>query len=332
MSTIAAKPTSYWSSVIEPELEQVEAVLREVVLSEVGAARGMSLRLLNAGGKRLRPALVILCAGAAGYHGPVERPVGMGAAVELVHAASLMHDDVVDHSETRRGIPTANAVYGNRVSVLGGDYLLSRALTLVGMHGSMRILKEIASAGTTMAESEVLQAVCEGDVEMWATNYMSIIEGKTAGFMAACCRIGGWLARTKRQQLSLLSECGRQIGIAFQITDDILDVIGDPGETGKSVCSDLIHGKFTMPVLAALQLQDSAVQKRMDAILQPGGLSECDARGIADVLVECGAVDSARRMAIEHVAAATVCLSALPSNRYTSALHDVANRIIDRAS
>ncbi len=332
MSVAVAKQTPYWASVIDSELEQVETVLRGIVQSEVGAARGMSLRLFDAGGKRLRPALVILSARMIDPDGATEHAIGMAAAVELVHAASLMHDDVVDDSATRRGIPTANAVYGNRVSVLGGDYMLSRALTLLGIHGNMRLLKEVADVGTRMAESEVLQAMCVGDVDMWAANYMTIIEGKTAGFMATCCRVGGRLSKAPARPLRLLSDYGRHIGIAFQVTDDILDVIGDPRDTGKSVCSDLLQGKFTMPVLAALASPDPEVRGRLEGILQPGIRTEAQAREAADILVRCGAVDSAREMARQHVSSATDCLSSLPQNQYTKALRDLASRIIDRAS
>jgi octaprenyl-diphosphate synthase len=332
LSVAVTRQAPYWTSVIDLELKQVETVLRGIVQSEVGAAKGMSLRLFGAGGKRLRPALVILCARALDPECSSDRAVGLAAAVELVHAASLMHDDVVDDSATRRGIPTANAVFGNRVSVLGGDYMLSRALTLLGIHGDMWMLREVAAVGTSMAESEVLQAMCVGDIDLWAANYMGIIEGKTAGFMATCCRLGVRLSKARAKPLGHLSDFGRHVGIAFQVTDDILDVTGDPRDIGKGVCNDLLNGKFTMPVLAALACGDPGVRERLHAILQPGIRDEAQAREAADILVQCGAVESAREMARQHVALAIDCLSSLPQNQYTKALRDLASRIIDRAS
>ncbi len=332
MSITIAEKAPYWGTLIGSELERMEVLLQETVQSEIDAARIMSLRLFNAGGKRLRSALVILSALSVDPDGFTDDVAGMAAAIELLHAASLIHDDVVDDGRMRRGLPTANTVYGNRISVLGGDYMLSRCLALVGTHGDMTMLRDIADTATFMAECEVLQAMCTDDIDMWAKHYMSIIEGKTAALLSTGCRCGARLSGASSHFTRQLSIYSKSIGIAFQITDDILDVIGDPRVTGKSVCADLSQGKYTLPVLVACGSKDPRVRERINEILVSGAMNEQGACEAAAFLVECGAVDSARDTALDYVASAISNLSGLPHNMYKDALEELASHIVDRLS
>jgi len=179
--------------------------------------------------------------------------VEIAAATELIHMATLMHDDVIDRSDSRRGRVSANAFFGNKITVLSGDYVLSRAFWLLAKDGDLRIIRLIADLTIAMSEGEALQLVIGGSVKSWEEYYWRIIRDKTATFLDVCCQCGSILAGGEDEARKALSEYGLNLGIAFQITDDILDITGDPAKTGKPVGSDLRDGKFTLPVLLALQ-------------------------------------------------------------------------------
>ncbi|MCE5323944.1 polyprenyl synthetase family protein [bacterium] len=316
-----------WTSPIATELDQVERIIESSIRSEVSVAFDLSMHLYSAGGKRIRPALVLLSALACNKGVDIDRVGSLAAATELVHMASLVHDDVVDETHERRGTSTANSTWGNKLSVLGGDFLLSKAFSLLGANGDVEILRTLSSMAVGMAESEMLQAQSEGSVQAWQRNYDKIIQGKTASFMRACCECGAILGGADNEQRKALTEYGMMLGHAFQITDDILDIVGDPVETGKDVGSDLVNGKFTLPVLIAWDKPEFGEVKPL-LIERP--LTPENAKVVARRIVECGAVDEAHASAQKCVSRACAGLSDMPESDYICALRSLAEFVIGR--
>lgn len=315
-----------WAEPISCELEMVERTLESVVCSDVSTAFDISMHLLSAGGKRIRPALLVL-SGIVGGECDPEPLTCLAAAAELVHMASLVHDDVVDETHQRRGVATAAASYGNKISVLGGDYLLAKAVSLLAAHGTPDILRSLSSSAVRMTESEILQASVEGNLTAWEANYWRIIRDKTAGFMAACCECGALLAGAEPQVRDRLCEYGVQLGLAFQITDDILDIAGDRELTGKETATDLMHGKFTLPVILAARADESG---ELRAILSSGKLTRSQAEDVAAMVIKSGALDNARLAALDCSQEAIKQIRDLPRSQYTDALIALADFVISR--
>lgn len=316
-----------WAVAIARELDMVERTLETTICSDVPTAYDLSIGLLSAGGKRIRPALVVLSALASGEYDS-QRMLGVAAAAELVHMASLVHDDVVDETRERRGARTANENWGNKISVLGGDYLLSKAFQLLVANGGPDVLRVLSATAVRMTESEMLQASAEGDLALWEANYWRIIRDKTAHFLGACCECGAYIGGADPRTRDLLREYGVQLGLAFQITDDVLDIAGDPAVTGKATGSDLTQGKYTLPVLLALRNSGDAASLR--AMLMSGKLTRDEAELVAAKVIECGAVDDARGVAVECVDKAREQLREVAASDFTRALDALAGFVIGR--
>lgn len=312
-----------WTLPITSELDQVEHIIESAIRSDVSIAFDLSMHIFSAGGKRIRPALVLLSALSSNSDADLERVGSLAAATELVHMASLIHDDVVDETHERRGTSTANSTWGNKMSVLGGDFMLSKAFSLLAANGETEIFRALSGMAVGMAESEMLQAQSEGSVEAWQKNYDRIIHGKTASFMRACCECGAIMAKASSDAQLALAEYGLLLGQAFQITDDVLDIVGDPSQTGKDTGTDLVNGKFTLPVLVALNKPEFKV--RLD---KP--ISTTEAAHIAHEIIECGAVEDARKSASQLANDACACLECLPESNYKFALVSLAEFVISR--
>lgn len=308
----------------------VERKLQATAESEVEVASDMSTRLFSAGGKRIRPALVVLAATACGASAEDTRVVDLAVAAELVHTASLIHDDVIDETAERRGIATTNARWGNKMSVLGGDFLLSKAFGLLADVGSDEVLRVLSTMAVGMSEAEMLQSLSEGSVQLWEQNYWRIISGKTARFMRVCCECGAILAGAVDEARSALAEYGTHLGIAFQITDDLLDITGDPALTGKDIGTDLLHGKFTLPVLKTLS--DAEAGPKVRALLAGRGsrLTLADAREVARLTDQCGAAAETRATALEYSRRAITSLDPLPESAYKESLVALAASVVER--
>ncbi|MEN6356453.1 MAG: polyprenyl synthetase family protein [Armatimonadota bacterium] len=316
-----------WAVPIATEMDQVERIIESAIRSEVSVAFDLSMHLYSAGGKRIRPTLVLLSALACNANADMDRAGSLAAATELVHMASLVHDDVVDETHERRGESTANSVWGNKMSVLGGDFMLSKAFSLLGANGDIEILQALSGMAVGMAESEMLQAQSEGSIEAWQENYDRIIHGKTASFMRACCECGAMLGGADVEARQALAEYGLLLGQAFQITDDVLDIVGDPAQTGKDVGSDIINGKFTLPVLLAIKKPAFGPVKPL--LLEKPAVYE-NAAFIARRIIECGAVDEALQSARRLASDACTRLKKLPVSDYTLALESLAEFVISR--
>lgn len=320
-----------WLILAMPYLDKVERTLGETIASDVDAAFDISMHLFSAGGKRIRPTLAILCALATDPMADIERTINFATASELMHMASLVHDDVVDETSERRGTTTANAKWGNKMSVLGGDYLLAKAFALLAADNNTEVLHVLSNTAVTMTEGEILQASSEGSIEAWKENYWRIIKGKTAAFMGACCECGAIVAEAPAATRAALCEYGLQIGFAFQITDDLLDIAGDPVVIGKEIGTDLMHGKFTLPALIALENLDPEDRRLLLGSLGSSQITRDQVRGIADKVIACGALEAARQAAVDCAEKALAQLSCLADSEYKSALVNLAESVVNRS-
>jgi octaprenyl-diphosphate synthase len=319
-----------WAESVRQELGDIEVTLGKVIGSSVPTITRINDHLLTAGGKRLRPALVTL--GAKASCGPYDpdRLVSIAAATELIHMATLMHDDVIDRTDSRRGRVTANAFWGNKLTVLSGDYVLSRAFSLLAKDGDIRVIRLIADLTIAMSESEALQLVISGSVKGWEEYYWRVIRDKTARFLDICCRCGAIVAGADDNTQNALAEYGLNLGIAFQITDDILDITGDPAKTGKPVGSDIRDGKMTLPILLALQNSTDPDGQTLTKMAEHQHVSEKDVATICEAAIRCGAVDMARESAAGYVDKAHRCLDDLPPSTARDALYELGDSITDR--
>jgi len=318
---------SGWLTAVAPYLDMVERKIEQTIASDVPAAYHLSMRLFSAGGKRIRPALAILSALASDGSADTTRLIDFAVATELVHMASLVHDDVVDETSKRRGAPTANSLWGNKISVLGGDFLLSKAFGLLARDVDSEIIRVLSGAAVKMTEGELLQACSEGDFAAWEANYWTIIEGKCAAFMSACCECGAIIAGAQFAARAALAEYGLQIGYAFQITDDLLDITGDPSVTGKETGADLVHGKFTLPVLLACE---DAEERRL--LIESGriGITRDKALEVTNRVIACGAAERAANLANECAEKAVAQLACLPDSEFKAGLEGLAGALTGR--
>jgi len=315
---------------IEADLQRVDDLLHAELSSAVKTVFAASRHILDAGGKRLRPALVLLSAHACRDDADMVRAVSIAAAVELVHMATLMHDDVIDGADSRRGRKTASAFWGNQVSVLTGDYMLSKATSLLAADGDLRVIQELARATTSMAEGEIAQIESCGETKSLASQYLAIIRDKTAEFTSACCRFGAIVSGAEPPVEDALAGYGLDFGLAFQITDDLLDLVGDPAITGKPSGGDLREGKVTMPIILALQRANPADRMALEHIIHNDGASAADVEFVRKLVLETGAIEAAREAASAHLDSALRRLELLPPSRYRDSLEDLARYTLTR--
>jgi octaprenyl-diphosphate synthase len=230
-----------------PDLAEIETAIREQLSSRNELLESMAAHVAFSGGKRLRPLLVVLCSRLSGYEG--RQHIGLGNVVEFLHAATLLHDDVLDNAPVRRGVPSANRVWGNHLAVLGGDFLYTTAFDILLQSFPREIIRILCRSSLDMIEGEVLQRQWRGRPEIAEDTYLRILECKTASLIAACCRTGALLAGVGGDQAATLAEFGRSLGIAFQIMDDTLDYLADPAKLGKALGGDLRQGTITLPLI-----------------------------------------------------------------------------------
>ncbi|MDE2165897.1 MAG: polyprenyl synthetase family protein [Alphaproteobacteria bacterium] len=256
------------NALVASDLAQVNTLILERMQSPVALIPQLAGHIIAAGGKRLRPMLTLACSRLCGYRG--DRHLALAAAVEFIHTATLLHDDVVDASGLRRGLATANAVWGNKPSVLVGDFLFSRAFQLMVEDGSLKVLDILSRASAVIAEGEVLQLVTSNDTDTTEAQYLEVINAKTAALFAAASRIGAVLGERKETEEKALEAYGRNLGIAFQLVDDMLDYSARQAELGKTVGDDFRDGKITLPVVLALKAADDAERMFWRRTLEAG--------------------------------------------------------------
>ncbi len=317
----AADPT-------EAALLLVDAVIRERLSSRVALIDQISHYIVNAGGKRIRPRLVLLFAEALGFEGPERYEVA--AIVEFIHTATLLHDDVVDESALRRGRATANAMFGNAASVLVGDFLYSRAFQMMVSVDRMRVLQVLADATNVIAEGEVLQLMNMHDPDLTVADYLQVIRYKTAKLFEASARLGAVLAGADTALEESCAEYGRCLGTAFQLVDDLLDYEGNSTELGKNVGDDLREGKATLPLLLAMERATDTERALIRHAIEHGELHRLPE--ILAIVRSTGALEATRAAAQAEADKARTLLSGLPATRAREALLDLCARSIHRSS
>lgn len=318
---------------VREELDQMQAVLEHLVSSDVPVLARACQYVLDSGGKRIRPTLLSLAARAAGgdSYRPSQDAVLLSAAVETVHVSSLLHDDVVDGASLRRGRISVNAEWGAPISIFTADYLLAAVFRMLATPSTIELLRPLASAVMRMCEAEVLQASAVGDVNVSEEHYCRVIEGKTAALMASACEIGARVGETDTELGDPLARFGRAFGMAFQITDDMLDVAGSPEEVGKPLGVDLKAGYFTLPIIALRDSTRGDTARELRTMLAQGSdLSDDLIAVIARKAREQGALEYARQMATAYVEEALVHLQALPPTEARQALEDLSRGLVDR--
>lgn len=317
---------------IESDLARVEERLLTETRSEIGAVRDISGHTLLSGGKRLRPAVAVLTSRAVGRRTPSDRDYTAAAAVELIHMATLMHDDVVDEAPERRGRPTANSVWGNGITVLTGDYLLAKSIQLLCRDDeNLQLVRLFADVTVGMAEGEVLQAAVSGKLETTLATYEDVIERKTARFIAGCAEAGGLLGGADSTEAAALRAYGHHLGMAFQIADDLLDFLGDPARTGKPLGTDLRDGRITLPLIHAMEQASAAERATLSELLAKGmALTDTEIQKITAALERLGGFERARSVATERAEKAVAELSRFPESIYKNALIDLARYVVAR--
>jgi len=311
---------------IAADMRAVDAVIRARLSSEVALVRQVAEYIVGSGGKRLRPALVLLSAGAFGYQGTHHHQ--LAAVVEFIHTATLLHDDVVDASELRRGQPTANAMFGNAASVLVGDFVYSRAFQMMVEVESMRVMRVLAEATNVIAEGEVLQLMSCHNPEIDEHNYLQVIRFKTAKLFEAATRLGAILGGAALEQEEAMAAYGMHLGTAFQLIDDVLDYSGDNKTTGKNVGDDLAEGKPTLPLIYAIKHGSAAEAALIRKAIEEGGLGEL--QQVIAAIRRTDALDYTRRQAESEARAASAALAASPNSRQRDYLLQLADFAVTR--
>jgi octaprenyl-diphosphate synthase len=307
------------------EMAEVDQLIRASLDSNVALIRQIAEYIIGSGGKRLRPMLVLLTARACGYRG--DRHIVLAAIIEFIHTATLLHDDVVDESKLRRGQESAHAVWGNAASVLVGDFLYSRSFQMMVTVDSMRVMEVLSEATNTIAEGEVEQLLNMHDPEVTEERYFSVIEKKTAKLFEAACQLGAVISGLPDLEGSLAA-FGRELGAAFQVTDDVLDYTADADILGKNIGDDLAEGKPTLPLILARKYLPGEQRGLIDSTIRAGGLEQIG--HIADLIRGSGALQDSMAVARQRAEAAQSAIALLPDSAWKSALLDLTVYSVQR--
>ena len=315
-------------TLMKSDLEMMDSILTRRLDSNVDLINQMSQYIINSGGKRIRPLLLLLCARATNYNGSDH--YSMAVVIELIHTATLLHDDVVDASSTRRGQETSNEIWGNAPSVLVGDFLYSRAFEIMVEPNSMQIMKVLSKATNQISEGEVLQLLNIKNAKVSQSEYFEVIEEKTACLFKAACEIGGILAKSDIKTISALGIYGLHLGNAFQIIDDTLDYESDSSIIGKEIGDDLSEGKVTLPMIYALEKTSGNDKKILINAITNADSSNIDS--IVDILLSVKAFEYSRKIAKEQSLKALSSLNTIPESDYRSALKLLCELSLKRQS
>lgn len=308
------------------DLRAVDSFICSRLRSDIELINELANHIVTSGGKRLRPLLVLLTARAAGYAGDAH--INLAAVVEFIHTATLLHDDVVDGSERRRGRKTANALWGNAASVLVGDFLYSRAFQMMVEVDQMRVMSVLADATNAIAEGEVLQLIHCNDPDATEAHYFSVIERKTAKLFEAAARLGAVIAERSEQEETALGRFGLYLGFAYQLIDDVLDYRADPNETGKNIGGDLDEGKPTLPLIYARDRSEPQIAQRLRRAIEQGGRENLDE--VMTAIRETGALQHVRDLAYDYSSKATSELAFLEQSVHRESLNRLGQFVVGR--
>jgi octaprenyl-diphosphate synthase len=321
-----ARPRGDFYGPVARDLEEVERILRETCTSAQPAINQLVSHLEHYRGKRLRPTLLLLTATACGRLTPAHHT--LGAVVEMIHTATLVHDDVLDGATVRRHVPTVNTGWGNQTSILLGDYLFTHAFHLASTLDDVRACRLIGEATNRVCEGELRQGVERGNFTLTEDDYLDIIDGKTAELTACCCRLGALYSGASPEVVDSLSRYGRRLGMAFQIADDLLDLVGEERTTGKSLGTDVDQQKLTLPLIYLLNEAPTAAAAQARQILTSSGNHKRDA--LRPLLAEFGALRYASRRAEEYAGRARAELECLAPSECRLILELLTDRVVHR--
>jgi octaprenyl-diphosphate synthase len=325
----ATKPHDRLSAHLADDLAAVNALIRDRMASEhAPRIPEVTAHLVEAGGKRIRPMLTLAAARLCGYEGQDHRK--LAATVEFIHTATLLHDDVVDESQRRRGRPTANLLWDNKSSVLVGDYLFARSFQLMVETGSLRVLNTLSNAAAVIAEGEVLQLSAAMNIATTENTYLQVIRGKTAALFEAACEVGGVIADQPDEVVTALAAYGDGLGIAFQMADDLLDWGGAAGVIGKNTGDDFRERKLTLPVIRAIARADAGERDFWKRTIEKGDQQDGDLETALGLLRKHGTLDETWAEAEAHAARAADALEALPYHPLRDMMRDLASYVVAR--
>lgn len=313
-------------SLTQGDMAAVNVLIQRRLHSEVALINQVGHYIINSGGKRLRPLLTLLSARAFGYYG--QQHIDIAAIIEFIHTATLLHDDVVDGSEMRRGQDTANNVWGNQASVLVGDFLYSRAFEMMVELQNMRIMEILAHATNTIAEGEVLQLLNCHDADTTETRYMGVIHSKTAKLFEAAAQLGAIISHQPPAVERAMAAYGMHLGTAFQLIDDVLDYSASPQEMGKNIGDDLAEGKPTLPLIHAMKVGTPAQKAAVRHAIEEGGREHIGA--VIQAIEATGAIAYTARLAQEEADKAMAAIAGLPPGPYKKALFTLAEFSVNR--
>ncbi len=315
-------------SMVQGDLDRIETALESNLTPHLELVREVAGHLMFAGGKRLRPLLIVLCARICGHETPFVTK--LTSIFEFLHTATLLHDDVIDEASMRRGKPVANAVYGTSVTVLTGDFLLARALRIAAESESLRIIEVVAAMTEEISQGEIHQLIRKGDVSITEEEYMDVIRRKTGVLIQGACNTGAILAEASPEKENALTQYGDHLGLVFQIADDILDYTADTDELGKSVGADLREGKLTLPVIHALKAASATDRKRMEAIVTNPDFTTEEFVELQGLLHRYGGIEYAKTVASNHVKAAKKNLEMFEPSETKAVLSLITDYALDR--
>jgi octaprenyl-diphosphate synthase len=313
---------------VHDDLEEIEQALSENLNPYLPLVSHVAKYIMFSGGKRVRPLLMVLGARLCGYRG--EQDKTLSVVFEYLHAATLLHDDLIDGAKVRRGNPVAHSIWGNAATVLVGDFLLARAIAIAGQTGRVPIVEVMAQTTASMAEGEIHQLLHRGDLSVTEKDYMEIIERKTACLIQAACRIGALLAEAPDEQVQALSDYGYNLGVAFQMADDLLDYTADAREFGKAVGTDLREGKLTLPIIHALGRADAEDRRRLETVIGKEDLTGSDFDWTLGLVKRNRGIEYTRNRAREHVNKAKGCLNVFSVSKPRIILEQMADYVVVR--
>lgn len=317
-------------NLVKEDIEKVEQFLKDDIKTSVPLINEVILYLLSSGGKRLRPVFLALSARMCGYKG--ENIPAMSAVIEYIHTATLLHDDIIDGAKYRRKRPTANSLYGNDVAVLCGDFLYSRSYITLTEYGAKQVQMILSSAALTMSEGEVIQLLKTGDINLTFDDYIQIITRKTAVLFSAACEIGGRLAEVSEDKIKALKDFGYYLGLGFQMTDDILDYMGNPEITGKKNGTDLFEGKLTLPVIKTLEKADNNEKSIITEMFKKKERNDDDLKVLKDIMVKYDIEKISEKTADEYINKSLNSLNIFEDNDYRKALIALALAMVGRTA
>jgi octaprenyl-diphosphate synthase len=316
-------------TIIGEDLTRVEQQFRKDLQSDVPLIRKVGEYVLSSGGKRIRPALLLLAARLCGYSG--DKAVPLASVIEFIHTATLLHDDVVDSATLRRGIASANTLWGNEASVLVGDFLFSKSFSLMVRVGSMDILRVLSDATTVIAEGEVMQLLCTGELDLTEEQYITVVRSKTAILMSAACEAGAILGAVPTVQQQALADFGMDLGIAFQLMDDILDYVATEEEFGKSIGHDLEEGKITLPLIHTLRLCTEPERAVIAAVVDQDEMSLDDFRAVSALVKQYGGIEYTVESARSYITRCKNHLELFASSPVHAALLSLSDYVVTRS-